>query len=469
MINRFRLTIVLRISLIFLFITAAVIVFFKTDDYLTLAGSAVLTFLAGYQCYRLMVFVEKTNRDLARFLEAVRNDDFTQSFSDNNLGTSFEELKNAFTKLKEQFLSLRSEKEEHSRYLQTVIKHIGAGMIAYRGDGKVELINVSARKLFQISHLKNIRSLENISRELVEKLLTIKAGETAALKIDSPEGEMYLSINATQFKLKSGFYTLVSIQNIKDQIDMENMSRELEIAWEVQKSLLPGAPPSIPGYDIRGICKPAKEVGGDYYDFIPLGNNRTAFIIGDVSGKGTSASFYMTLTKGFIQSTLMEENISPGEILKRVNSLMLNTISKRSFVTMFITILDWKAGTAVCARAGHNPGIFHSATGRTEHIKPGGIALGLAGKKSFDTPLEEYSFKFDINDLFVMYTDGFIEVMNDDNNIEFGEKGLEKCIARRGDMTSSDIVNRICDEVDKFNSSSEQYDDMTMICIRRVS
>lgn len=467
MINKFRLTVITRVILICLFISSSILTLINTTNYLTGSAGLILLALAVYQSVKLISFVEKTNRDLTRFLESVKNDDFTQSFTDNKLGKSFEELKNAFNKVKEQFLTLRSEKEEHARYLQTVIRHIGAGMIVYRGDGAVELINTSAKKIFHISHLKNIRSLESISKPLVETLMSIKAGETTALRIESNGEELYLSINATQFRMKSGSFTLVSIQDIKAQIDMENMSRELEIAWEVQKSLLPGLPPEIPGYDIQGICKPAKEVGGDYYDFIPVGEKKLALIIGDVSGKGTSASFYMTLTKGFIQSTLIEENISPGEILKRVNSLMVNTINKRSFVTMFITILDWDTHTAVCARAGHNPAILHSKSGNTDQIKPGGIALGLSGEKSFSMPLEEYSFTFNAGDTFIMYTDGFIEVMDDTDTEEFGEDGLIKCISDTDEMSSSELIDHICSKVDSFNSSKDQYDDMTMICIKK--
>ena len=122
--------------------------------------------------------------------------------------------------------------------------------------------------------------------------------------------------------------------HIKRISERERMAKELEIARNVQMSLLPKENPHIVGFDIAGICIPAFEVGGDYYDFVDLGKTKIGIAIGDVSGKGVPAAIYMTLTKGILQSHA-EENVSPKVVLSKVNRLMYKTIEKNSFVSMF--------------------------------------------------------------------------------------------------------------------------------------
>jgi serine phosphatase RsbU (regulator of sigma subunit) len=425
----------------------------------------VLGVLVIYQIYGLIHFVEKTNRDLTRFFQSIQNDDFTQTFSSKDLGNSFEELKKSFNKVTKQFIKLRSEKEQHARYLNTVIKHIGVGLISYKSNGDVELINTAAKRLLNITHLKNIKSLEQFSMPLVNTLFNLKPGQNAALKIDTEDRTMYFSINATQFKMEAELYTLVSLQNIQSEIEREHMAKELEIAWEVQKSLLPGKDPNVPGFDIAGLCIPAKEVGGDYYDFIPAGANRLALIIGDVSGKGTSASFYMTLTKGFIQSNV-KGNKSPKEVLIEVNEQMYETIDRRSFVTIFMAVLDWKEKKILCARAGHNPAIHYSdKEEKAIFIKPEGIALGLRKKKEFTESLQEVEIDFKDNDWLILFTDGFVEAMNS-QLVEFGENRLIEGIKENCQKSAREMVDTLYEKVNTFSKAHTHHDDMTMIGVK---
>lgn len=425
----------------------------------------ILGILIIYQIYGLIRFVEKTNRELNRFFQSIQDNDFTQTFSGKSLGDSFDRLKNSFNEVTRKFLKLRSEKEEQFRYLQTVIRHIGVGLISYKQNGDVELLNTAAKRLFNIHRIKNIKSLEQFSKPMVKTLLNLKSGESASLKIETNEKIMYLSINATQFKIKGEFYTLVSLQNIQLEIEREHMAKELEIAWNVQRSLLPGKNPDIPGYDIAGMCKPAKEVGGDYYDFIPVGTNKLAMIIGDVSGKGIPAAFYMTLTKGFIQSH-MRENTSPKEVLIKVNDLMYNTIDKRSFVTIFIVVLDWKLKKIVCARAGHNPAIHYSGNkGEVTLIKPDGIALGLRETNNFSESFQEYELQLEDNDWLILYTDGLSEAM-DTSSSEFGEEGLIQTIKENHHKNAESMMDTILNRVQDFTTGCDQHDDMTMITLK---
>lgn len=460
--NRFRFIVVARILLI----SAAIFLFlyfFRFEGYLV--TKIVLGILIPYLVYGLIHFIEKTNRDLNRFLQSIQSDDFTQNFPAEGLGDSFDNLRKSFNKVTRQFLKLRSEKETQFRYLQTVIKHVRVGLISFKTNGDVQLLNAAAKQIFNITHLKNIRSLEQFSKPLVKKLLALKSGESASLKIESNENPLYLSINATQFKTAGELYTLVTLQDIQVEIEKEHLAKELEIAWNVQKSLLPQKDPDIPGFDIAGMCQPAEEVGGDYYDFIPIGKNKLVMIIADVSGKGTPAAFYMTLTKGFIQSYI-HEDISPKEMLINVNRQMVGTIDRKSFVTMFIAVLDMEGKKIACVRSGHNPAIHYShQEGKSKLIKPEGIALGLRKGKFFNKAVREFQLQLDEHDWLILYTDGFIEAVNAESE-EFGENRLIRVIKENHTQSAKDMVEIIFKEVKDFAGSSPQYDDMTIICLK---
>ena len=337
----------------------------------------------------------------------------------------------------------------------------------FKTDGSVELINTAAKHLLNINSLKKINGLERIGKSLIEAILRLKSGESTVLKLESNQNTMYLSIRATQLKLRGEWHTLISLQNIQGEIQREQMARELEIAWDVQKSLLPDKNPTVPGYDIAGMCNPAKEVGGDYYDFIPLGKNKIAIVIGDVSGKGTQASFYMTLTKGFIMS-LLKENKSLKRVLIDINKLMIKTIKTKVFVTMYLVILDWNLNRLFCARAGHNPALHYSSKNKKCFpVKPDGIALGLIENGSFSETIQESSLNLARNDWLILYTDGLTEAMNSELNC-FGEKGLIETIKGNPNTSASQMTETIFETVQNYACCDVHHDDMTLICIKRI-
>jgi serine phosphatase RsbU (regulator of sigma subunit) len=462
--NRFRMIVVGRVLLL----GASIYLFFLLSPKPEFVVTKIMVvMLVIYQLFRLILFMEKTNRELNRFFESIQNDDFTQTFLTGNMGDSFAQLKQSFDRVTRKFINLRFEKEEHFRYLQTVVEHVGVGLISYTADGEVELINKAAKQLFNIGAIKNIRSLEPLSKSLVETLLSMKTGEKASHKIRTEQKTIYLSMNATQFIVKDKRYTLLSLQDIHAEIEREHMAKELEIAWNVQKSLLPGSNPDFPGFDIAAMCKPAKEVGGDYYDYFPLAPGKLAIVIGDVSGKGIPASFYMTLTKGFIQSN-MTENSSPRDVLIKVNELMYKTIDRRAFVTMFIAVVDGKSKRIVCARAGHNPAIhFASSNTKFTLIKPEGIALGLRNTDAFSDCLREYELSLKENDRLLLYTDGLTETL-DAHGHEFGESGLMHILLKNREKNSETLVEKVFERVQEISENGQQDDDMTMLALRVV-
>ncbi len=463
-IDRFRMNVVARVLLL---TTSIFLFFFLSSKPELIVTKIMVGLLVILQLFRLIHFVEKTNRELNRFFESIQNDDFTQTFSTANMGPSFAQLKKSFDRVSKKFVNLRSEKEEHFRYLQTVVKHVAVGLISYKANGDVEFINKAAKLLFDTDTVKNIRSLESFSKPMVDFMLRLKPGETTSLKVETDQKTIHLSMNAIQFKIKNELYTLLSLQDIHSEIEREHMAKELEIAWNVQKSLLPGKKPVMPGFDIAGKCQPAKEVGGDYYDFIPVGPDKLALVIGDVSGKGIPASFYMTLTKGFVQSH-MTENISPRDVLIKVNELMYKTIDRRKFVTMFIGVIDRETKKVLCARAGHNPAIHFSAeTKAFTMIKPDGIALGLRDTDAFSGCIRLYELQLEENDWLVFYTDGLTEAMDIDSN-EFGERGLMQLVGKNREKSSEHLVETVFEKIQTFAEGCRQYDDMTMLAVRAL-
>ena len=179
------------------------------------------------QMYSLVHYVQKTNRDIARFFDSIKYSDFSQSFRSTVKGSSFEELNNAFSEVIDEFRKTRAEKEEHYRYLQIIVQHIGIGLLAFTQDGTVELTNTAVKRLLKVNNIKNIAELSNVSPSLVAALQKIKSGDKVLVKIVADNELSQLSIYATEFKLRENHYTLVSLANIQSELE----EREME-AWQ---------------------------------------------------------------------------------------------------------------------------------------------------------------------------------------------------------------------------------------------
>jgi two-component system, NtrC family, nitrogen regulation sensor histidine kinase NtrY len=187
----------------------------------------ILGLIILFQIFSLIKYVEKSNQNFVRFLEAIKYEDFSQSFSGKKLGKSFDELKIAFNDVLHKFQKTRAEKEEHHRYLQTVVQHIGIGLISFEADGEVQLVNTAAKRLLKVNALKNINSLKPNNPLLVKTLFQLKAGEKRLVKIDDSGETQQLVIYGTEFILREQKYTLVSLQNIQTELEEKEME-----AWQ---------------------------------------------------------------------------------------------------------------------------------------------------------------------------------------------------------------------------------------------
>lgn len=222
--KNFYLNSIFRVILL----TLSIFVFFYlllSKDYL-LAPVLIGIFII-FQVVSLIRYINKTNRDLAGFLESIRFSEFTRTFQNEGYGASFDELNKAFNDVIRDFQQVRSEKEEHFHYLQSIVQNIDVSIIAYTKDGEVEMVNKAAKKLFQINSLKNVHSLETLSKELVDTLINIKAGQNALVKVQDEDDILQLAVYATELKIKTKQITLATIKNIQNVLE----EQETE-AWQ---------------------------------------------------------------------------------------------------------------------------------------------------------------------------------------------------------------------------------------------
>ncbi len=190
-------------------------------------AAGLLTVVLVFQITALVRHVDRTNRDVARLLRSIRYSDFSQTFSAPGWGSSFKDLNAALSDVMDDFRTARSETEEHYRFLQTVMHHIGVGLISYRSNGSVGLINNAAKRLLRVQYLNNIAMLSEFSPQLVETLSRISSGEKRIVKVVDGDELLELVIYGTQFKMRGTPYTLVSIQDIQTELE----EKEIE-AWQ---------------------------------------------------------------------------------------------------------------------------------------------------------------------------------------------------------------------------------------------
>jgi len=246
--------------------------------------------------------------------------------------------------------------------------------------------------------------------------------------------------------------------------ERERIKAQLGVAQEAQARMLPAAPPEIPGWSLAAVCRPAREGGGDLYDFLPGPEGRWGILVGDVSGKGMVASLYMTLTKGLVLAT-SEETQAPAEVLVAVNEGLHQETERGVFVTAWLGLLDPATGRLEHARAGHNPLIWRRARLReTVALTPKGLPLGAVGNRMFAPALEEDLLQVEPGDSVFVYSDGLSEAMDGDRN-EYGEERLIATIGRTDGLSAERARDVVMADVDAFVGAAPQHDDMTLLVL----
>lgn len=242
-------------------------------------------------------------------------------------------------------------------------------------------------------------------------------------------------------------------------LEKRRLEGELSIAKRIQQSFLPRQNPELYGFDICGINIPSEEVGGDYYDFIPIIDNQMGVAIGDVSGKGIPAALIMA----FFRAALIAEirnNYAIRSIMYKVNNLLFESTEPDIYVTALYGVLDVKNRIFTFANAGHNAPILRTPDGKMEYLIQGGMALGAFENSKY----EERPIKLNPGDIIVFYTDGVTEAKNEEE--EFGTHRLKQVINDSSKMNAIEIMESIHNAVKDFTNGSSQEDDLTLVVIK---
>ncbi len=240
------------------------------------------------------------------------------------------------------------------------------------------------------------------------------------------------------------------------------VQEELRLAYEMQTSLLPEAPPFVPGYDLAGASQPARTVGGDYFDFIPAGPDRLALCVGDVMGKGLPAALLMANVQATLRGQTLP-NISAGACLEQSNTLLYKSIRRGSFVTLFYAVLDTATHRLMWANAGHNRPFLLRAEEPAVVLEGGDLVLGARPDVSY----EEHTLDLASGDLLVTYSDGITEAMNAHRE-DFGEKRLAALLEKHRSLPAETLVERVLEAVAEHAGDEPQHDDVTLLVLRRL-
>lgn len=258
----------------------------------------------------------------------------------------------------------------------------------------------------------------------------------------------------------------VALENARlYQLESEKIKieRDLDLARKIQQGLLPKSIPNVSGLDISGEMIPAMQVGGDYYDLIPLSDTKLFVAVGDVSGKGLSASLYMTKLQTMIQIAT-KISLSPKEILIEINRQLYESIDRSWFITMTLALFDTEKRTVRFCRAGHMP-LITANNGTVEQIKTEGIGLGLEKGEIFERTLKEEELQIKSDQIFAFFSDGITEAMNEKDEL-FGETKLTELLKGRTTFQSAQLMQSVWDEVKIFRGSTQPNDDMTMVIVK---
>lgn len=248
---------------------------------------------------------------------------------------------------------------------------------------------------------------------------------------------------------------------IEKSLEKERLQQELHIAQKMQMKLLPQTTPVFDELQVESVSYPAYEVGGDYYDFVYLPNGSFGVIVADVSGKGTSAAFYMAEVKGIFQS-LARSFYSPKKLLVEANHVLFGTLEKKSFVSLLYAVFDLKKGSVTFARAGHCPLLLVRKTGEYSFIKAKGIGIGLTKSSILEQSMEEVTFDLHEGDVCLLYSDGVVEAMNSAYE-EFGYDRLGQLVKSNIEKSASEILQIVITDINKFIYDGRANDDLTLV------
>jgi sigma-B regulation protein RsbU (phosphoserine phosphatase) len=255
---------------------------------------------------------------------------------------------------------------------------------------------------------------------------------------------------------------IYSMANEKKRLD-----HDLEIARDIQRILLPSEAPAINGFQISGINVPARQVSGDYFDYIHVDDERLGVAIADVSGKGVPASLIMAICRSVLRAEAAR-NPSPADVLRKVNRQLYPDIKEDMFISMAYLILNHQNDGIILARAGHDAPLWYQRQSQSvTPVKSPGMVVGIDSGSVFDRLTVDFAVPLERNDCLVLYTDGLTETLNTEGD-EFGVDRMMESVRASANDGAQAIVKRIIEDVRDFTGSVPQNDDMTLIAIRKT-
>ncbi len=319
----------------------------------------------------------------------------------------------------------------------------------YQNDNKITTSHL------ETCPIKSILAVPLITRDQLIGLLAMfnKKNPTGFSESD----QRLLSIIATQ-----SAQVIETARLFEEERHLLNIREEMRFAKDIQIKLLPDKAPRVSGYDIAGLSIPAKEVGGDYFDFIPLSDTQLTFCLGDVSGKGLPASLLMANLQATLRGQALFKN-TPSECLYYSNVLLYNSTSPEKFATLFHGILDFSTHELKFSNAGHDHPFLFSQNQEVLRLQTGGILLGFMN----DYKYEEDTYLMKNGDVLFIYSDGLTEAMNSREE-EFGEDRLQQLIQNSLSLKAEEIINKTISEIKEFAGDTPQMDDMTVMVIKRM-
>lgn len=301
-------------------------------------------------------------------------------------------------------------------------------------------------------------------------LIRSKGNLVGAILIGDRQSELSVTLDDQHFIASIAKQAATAVERVllyEELADSERVKRELEIARHIQLDSLPQVTPRIEGLDISGISLPSTEVGGDFFDYLNGSDRGLSIVVGDVSGKGTSAALYMAKVQGILRS-LSSFGLSPRELLIRANQLLCGDLDRRSFVTAIATSFESSARVVNLSRAGHLPLFFYrDRMGVVERVSPPGLGLALDHQGAFDTQLQEHKLNYEPGDILVFVTDGVTEAQNRALH-EFGEEKLIEVMLQHAGSSAVQIRDAILRAIDLFAADSPQNDDRTIVVVKAV-
>ncbi|SIT91300.1 Serine phosphatase RsbU, regulator of sigma subunit [Pontibacter indicus] len=460
-----------------------------TDFFLGFADSPLLVIDYSDVGFLLLTMFFVALYTLASFLVALFSLPTSSVFEQKS-----EDLLN-FQRLSQSIQQGQSEKQVYEMLFESTVKASDASaawLEIFKGEKKEEIeifhqLTIEEEQIKRIRHLLlayNIQHIDYINNNLDRnpgfRDLTLPWKSLIILPVKSKKhqfGVLYLlkdieqgfdreTVNVLRTFTNQTILTIENLRLVHESLQNERYKEELKIASVVQDSLIPKKFPSDSWFEISTYAKAAKEVGGDFYDFLQLSESRIAIIIGDVSGKGISAAFHMAQMKGIFHG-LMQQDMPPSEFMKQANSALSRCLEKTSFITSALYIIDYRMKGFMFARAGHCHTLYYnSMMDDTFYFQTDGLGLGIIRDKSYNNHVREMYYDYNPTDVMVIYTDGIVEARSPTNE-EYGEDRLRYMLTQTYHLEAEDIKYAIINDLEDFTGTTDNlYDDQTLLVIK---